>query len=98
KLGQDPSLVGNAGSQNVVERGDAVGGDNQQAVVHAIHVADLAARVARHAVEIRFQNYGMLDADGVFDDVHSAFKVQSGEYSKMITFIARLSINESEYS
>ena len=45
KLGQDLALVRNAGGQDVVERRDAVGGDNQQLSVHAIDVAHFALRV-----------------------------------------------------
>ena len=43
-LGQDAALVGNAGGQNVVEGGDAVGGDEEQLLVaEAVHIAHLAA-------------------------------------------------------
>ena len=50
----------NAGRQNVVESGDAVGGDEEQLlVVHGVHIADLAA-----GVKVEFGKVG-LQQDGI---------------------------------
>ena len=49
-------FVGDAGGQNVVECGDAVGGDDEQPVfVHAVDVAHFAAGMAFDAGEIGFE-------------------------------------------
>jgi len=52
KLRQHPALVRNAGGQNVVECGDAIGGDDEELAVDAIHVAHLAAAVALDARQV----------------------------------------------
>ena len=52
-LGQDASLVRDAGGENVVEGGDAVGGDEQQmVVVEGVDVADFAAGVQLEVGEV----------------------------------------------
>ncbi len=46
ELGEDASLVGDAGGQNVVEGRNPVGGDEEQLLVaDGVDVADLAAGV-----------------------------------------------------
>src|ERR1700683_3609218 len=53
KLAEDVPLLGNAGGQNVVEGGDAIGGDKKQLLVaDAIHVAHLAAGVELEIGEV----------------------------------------------
>ena len=42
-LVEDLSLVGDAGREDDVERGDAVGGDEQERVAEVVDVADFAA-------------------------------------------------------
>jgi hypothetical protein len=42
--GKDPALVRNARAKYVVERGDAIGRDQQQRVAQGVYVADLALR------------------------------------------------------
>ena len=43
-LAQDAALVRNAGGQHIIEGGNAVGGDEQQAlVIELVNVADLSA-------------------------------------------------------
>ena len=44
-LRQHLALVGNAGAEHVVERGDAIGGDDQQAIAEIVDVADLALAI-----------------------------------------------------
>jgi hypothetical protein len=39
------ALVGDARSEDVIERGDAIGRDQEEVVTHLINVADLAASV-----------------------------------------------------
>ena len=53
KLGEDASLVGDAGGQDVVEGRDAVGGDEKQLlIVDGVDVADLAAGVKVEVGEV----------------------------------------------
>ena len=73
KLGQHLAFIGDAGAQDVVESGNAVGGHDQQPAVDLVDVADLAASVALDAREIGFQD------DWVSGGVHAAFRSQSGE-------------------
>ena len=61
-LRQHAALVGDAGGQDVVERGDAVGGDDQQALGMLrvfINVADLAAAAQFEAGDIGFEYRGV---------------------------------------
>ena len=52
-LAEDASLVGDAGGQNVVEGGDAVGGDEKQLLVaDGVDVAHLAAGVKLEIGEV----------------------------------------------
>ena len=44
-LGQHFALVRYAGAEHVVERGDAIGGDDQQLVAEIVDVADLARSI-----------------------------------------------------
>ncbi len=60
KLRQHFALVGNAGGQDVVERRDAIGGDDQQPFVDAVDVAHFAAAEAFDAGKIGFQNDGVV--------------------------------------
>ena len=53
KLREDFALIGNPRGQNVVERGDAVGGHDQQVLAQIVNIADLAARDALDAMEFR---------------------------------------------
>jgi len=67
ELGQHFALVRDAGGQNVVESRDAVGGDDEKFVAHAIDIAHFAASMKISARKIRFQN------DRVLYGMHSAF-------------------------
>ena len=52
QLRQHTPLVGDARAEHVVERRDAIGGDNQQPLgVHVVHVTDLAATMQRERRE-----------------------------------------------
>ena len=42
-LVQHAAFVGDAGGEDVIEGGDAVGGDDQQVIADSVDVADLAA-------------------------------------------------------
>ena len=46
------AFIGNAGRQNIIERRDPVGGDDQQSVIDGIDVAHFAAgvQIARRSV------------------------------------------------
>jgi hypothetical protein len=57
ELRQHFALVGNAGAEDVVEGGDAIGGDEEQVVSDLIDVADLAAPVEFQIGEGRFENW-----------------------------------------
>ena len=46
QLRQDLALVGNPRAEHVVERGDAIGGDDEQMLAEIVDVADLAARAS----------------------------------------------------
>ena len=85
KLRQHLAFIGNARGQDVVERRDAVGRDNQQTVADAIYIAHFAAAVAFHACEIGFEN------DGIFSGVHDRFSSRIGGVLQMITRLAELS-------
>ena len=50
------ALVGDAGAEHVVERRDAIGGDDQQAVAEVVEVADLALAIGRAAGERGVEN------------------------------------------
>ena len=50
------ALVGNAGAEDVVERGDAIGGDDEQVLAEIVDVANLAAPRERQAVEMGFED------------------------------------------
>ena len=59
-LGQNPALVRDAGGQNIVERGDAIGGNKQQpVVVQPVHVADFAAGVKFELRKVGLQEDGI---------------------------------------
>ncbi len=58
QLRQHTAFVRNAGAKDVVERGDAIGGDEEQTIVDLVDVADLAATHQRQTVKVRF-NDGM---------------------------------------
>jgi hypothetical protein len=60
ELRKDASLIGNAGRQDVIEGGDAIGRDDQEALAGAVDVAHLALGVALDAGKIGFQNDGVL--------------------------------------
>ena len=53
QLGEDAALVGNAGAEHVIERGDAIGRDQDQVIAGGVDVADLAAADQGQAVEFR---------------------------------------------
>ena len=60
ELRQDLALVGNAGAEHVIERGDAIGGDDEQRRFagrerDVVDVAHLAAPVKRETVERCFE-------------------------------------------
>ena len=44
-LGEHLALVGNARAEHIVERGDAVGGDDQQAIAELVDIADLTLAI-----------------------------------------------------
>ena len=50
ELRQHLALVGDAGAEHVVERGDAIGGDDEQLIADLVDVAHLAAAMERQAV------------------------------------------------
>ena len=50
-LRQHFALVGNAGAEHVVERRDAIGGDDEQTIAEIVDVADLALTIGRAAGE-----------------------------------------------
>ena len=52
KLRENPSLVGDAGGEHVIERRNAIGGNDQELIADAVYVADFAARVERNALQI----------------------------------------------
>ena len=54
ELGQDLALVGNAGAEHVVERGDAIGRHHEQRVAGIVDVAYLALPVRSEPVQSRF--------------------------------------------
>ena len=59
-LGQNAALVRNAGRQHVVERGNAVGGHEEQVVgVEVVDVADFSARVQFKFGVVRSQEDGI---------------------------------------
>ena len=55
-LREDLALVGNARAQDVVERRNAIGGDDQQAVAEIVDVSDLALSIGTPAVERGFED------------------------------------------
>ena len=56
ELGQDPPFLRDAGGQHVVERGDAVGGHEQQVLaIHLVNVADLPAGVKLQVGKVGMQ-------------------------------------------
>jgi len=61
KLVQHRALLGDAGGENVVEGGDAVGGDNQQPPSMRYNVAHFAARVEFNARQIGFERTGFVE-------------------------------------
>ena len=58
QLRQHLSLVRDAGAEDVVERGDAIGGDDQQLVADLVDIANLAAAVKSQAIEIGLEEWG----------------------------------------
>jgi hypothetical protein len=72
KLRQHPALAGDARGEDVVERGDAVGGDDQQPPVDAVYVAHFAAPVEFDTRQIGFEEDWICR-------VHAAFRFRSGE-------------------
>ena len=56
ELREDLALVGNAGSENVVERRNAIGGDDEQVFAEIVDVTYLAAARERQATEVGFEN------------------------------------------
>ena len=50
-LREDLALVGDAGAENVVERGDAIGGDEQEPVPKIVKVSDLPLSVRLSVAE-----------------------------------------------
>src|SRR5207245_2817770 len=57
-LSQYASLVRDAGGQDVIERGDAVGGDDQEPVAVLVNVADFAAGAQLEAGQIGLEQHG----------------------------------------
>ena len=57
QLREHLALVGYARSEHVVERGDAIGRDEQQVVTHLVDVADLAASVQLQIGEGGFEKW-----------------------------------------
>jgi hypothetical protein len=57
QLRQHLALVGNAGAEHVVERGDAIGRDDQQAIVDLVDVAHLATAVECQAFEFSVEQW-----------------------------------------
>ncbi len=87
KLGQHAAFVGNAGGQDVVEGGDAVRGDEQNAAVDAVHVAHFSARMEVYAWQFRFQN------DGSWIGDHVVFRLSIGGVFSNILRCARKSMS-----
>ena len=58
KLRQHLPLVRYAGAEHVVERGDAIGGDDQQLVADLVDIANLAAAVKSQAIELGLEKWG----------------------------------------
>ena len=55
KLGEHPSLLGNAGCQHIVERRNAIGGNEQQVIgIDVVDIADLAA-----GMKLKFRKIGL---------------------------------------
>ena len=57
QLRQDLALVGNARAEDVVERRDAIGRDDEQVVADLVDVADFAAAVQRQAGQGSFEEW-----------------------------------------
>jgi hypothetical protein len=55
-LRQDLALVGNAGTEDVVEGRDAIARDDEQAVAELVDVADFALTIGRPAGYRRLKN------------------------------------------
>ena len=55
-LRQDLALVGNARAEHVVERRDAIGGDDEQAIAEIVDVADLALSIRAPVGECGLEN------------------------------------------
>src|SRR6185295_9610951 len=55
-LREDLALVGNPRPKHVIERRDAIGGDDQQAVVELVDVADLALAIRTSVSECGLEN------------------------------------------
>ena len=55
-LGEDLALVGNARAKHVVERGNAVAGNNEQPVAKVVDVADFALAIGRALRDGSVQN------------------------------------------
>src|SRR5207245_1563750 len=55
-LRQDLALVGDPGPEHVIERRDAIGGDDQQTVVEIVDVADLALSIRTSVSECGLEN------------------------------------------
>ena len=56
ELRQHLPLVGNAGAENVVERGDPIGRDDEQLVAEVVDVAHLALTIGRTAGDGSLKN------------------------------------------
>ncbi len=56
KLRQDAALIGNGSGKYDIERGEPVGGDDEQFIAEIVDVADLSSRRGSEAGEMRFLN------------------------------------------
>ena len=56
QLRENFALVGTSGSEDVIEGGDAIGGDDEQVRAEIVDVANLAAPRERQTVELGFKD------------------------------------------
>jgi hypothetical protein len=63
QLREDLAFVGDARTEDVVERRDAIGGDDEQMAAEIIDVAHLAATSERQSIQIGFENDGIRHSD-----------------------------------
>ena len=72
QLREHSALLRNSGRQNVVERRDAVSGNDEQVFAQAIHVADFTLRMPFHARDVAFKE----NTSG--DEIHEDLPVYIG--------------------